>query len=404
MTYRELLELYKNGRLDKEGKETVEADIEKHEAISDYLCDEMELPDLVLEETSSEESAQDFAKVVKRSIRRAFLKLGITVFIVTLIAVLFIQFGLPKIVEQRYYNPAEPIGDLVYGEETKMSRDLAVYSELMAPGYYRQDVDVNNRGYGNYDIYIRQTSGWDDGQFLNVAGKIEKGKLTYFGKEIFNQTLWDGIEWYNVSSMKEKKINKQTLLSSIKGKKQTAEDQTRAKQRLNELFSGQMYLCYVTLNQQSDYEKLHQFIFDRGYGSEFWCAVRTEEDTCANLWMMGDASVSTSMEWDKEKYPYLLTWQEPSGEKGDTLDKQYANINTNENMKTHFLSMTSYLQDQDKFCKMMGLSEESLSQAENYVAKNNLAITGFAAVMDKETALDFLNQTEVYTVKAVPLN
>ena len=103
--------------------------------------------------------------------------------------------------------------------------------------------------------------------------------------------------------------------------------------------------------------------------------------------MMGDASVSTSMEWDKEKYPYLLTWQEPSGEKGDTLDKQYANINTNENMKTHFLSMTSYLQDQDKFCKMMGLSEESLSQAENYVAKNNLAITGFAAVMDKETAL-----------------
>lgn len=401
MTYRELLELYKTGRLDKEKKETVQADIEKHEAISEYLCDEMEIPDVALDEEISGEASQDFTKIVKRSIRRAFLKLGITVFIVTLIAVLFIQFGLPKIVEQKYYNPAESIGDLVNGEATQMSRDLAVYSELMAPGYYRQDVDVSNRGYGNYDIYIRQTSGWGDEAFLNVAGKIEKGKLTYFGEEIFDKTLWNGIEWYHVSSLKEKKISKQTSLSTIKGEEQTAEEQATAEKRLRELFSGKMYLCYVTLNRQTDYEDLHRFIFDSEYGSEFWCAVRTEEDTCANLWMMGDATLSTSMKWDKEKYPYLLTWQEPPEETGDTLDKQYENINTNENMKTHFLSMTSYLQDQGKFCKMMGLSKENLLQAENYVEKNGLVITGFAAIMDKETALNFQNQEAVYTVKAV---
>lgn len=402
MTYRELIELYKNGRLEREKAEEVEQEIEKHEAISEYLCDELELDDAAPEGAASDEASQDFAKMMKRSIRKAFLKLGVTVFAVTLIAVLFIQFGLPKIVEQRYYNPAEVISDTVNEKNNVMSRDFAVYTELTSPGYYRECVDVDNRGYGNYEIYIRQNYGWND-DFTNIAGKIEKDKLTYYGDNPFGGSLGDGIEWYNITSSDQKNLDKHTLLSSIRGADRTTEDKNTAKKRLGELVSGEMYLCYVTLDKQCEYEDVHQFIFDSGFGNEFWSAVRTDGDTCANLWMKGDSTSSTTMDWDEEKYPYLFTWKIPAKSTGDDLDKQYENINTNENMKTHFLSMLSYLQDQEKFCKMMNLSRGNLARIEKYVRKNGLQITGFAAVMDKDTALDFLNQKEVYTVKAVEL-
>ena len=46
MTYRELIVLYKNGKLDEAQKKQVEADIERQEAISEYLFDAEEIPEL----------------------------------------------------------------------------------------------------------------------------------------------------------------------------------------------------------------------------------------------------------------------------------------------------------------------------------------------------------------------
>ena len=40
MTYRELIDLYKNGKLNEEQKAKVEKDIERQEAISEYLFEE----------------------------------------------------------------------------------------------------------------------------------------------------------------------------------------------------------------------------------------------------------------------------------------------------------------------------------------------------------------------------
>ena len=45
MTYRELLHLYKQGKLDTEKKKQVEAEIEKQDAISEFLYEEGEIPD-----------------------------------------------------------------------------------------------------------------------------------------------------------------------------------------------------------------------------------------------------------------------------------------------------------------------------------------------------------------------
>ena len=46
MTYRELITLYKTGKLDEEQKKQIEADIERQEAISEYLFETEEIPGL----------------------------------------------------------------------------------------------------------------------------------------------------------------------------------------------------------------------------------------------------------------------------------------------------------------------------------------------------------------------
>ena len=45
MTYRELLKLYKQGKLEDSAKKQVEAEIEKQDAISEFLYEEGAIPD-----------------------------------------------------------------------------------------------------------------------------------------------------------------------------------------------------------------------------------------------------------------------------------------------------------------------------------------------------------------------
>ena len=199
MKYRELLELYKKKELGEEQREMVERDIERHEAISEYLF-EMEEADIlqgpaeypegseIKAKTAGKErdTADDFTKRVNRAIRRAFLKMGAAVCAVTLVVVLLILFVLPNIVSNFYYDPGRIVSENNYGGTTnQMSLDLAVYTELALPGTYRDNVQVEDRGYGNYNITIYQSVS-RSGEFHHVAGRIEKNNLRLYDINLFN--------------------------------------------------------------------------------------------------------------------------------------------------------------------------------------------------------------------------
>ena len=142
MKYHELLELYKKKKLGEEQREMVEQDIERHEAISEYLFEKEEENILRASGEMPEESetqltkkeknaSDDFTKRVNRAIRRAFLKMGAAVCAVTLVVVLLILFVLPNIVSNFYYDPGRIVGENSSGGTTnQMSLDLAVYTEL----------------------------------------------------------------------------------------------------------------------------------------------------------------------------------------------------------------------------------------------------------------------------------
>ena len=88
MTYRELLKLYQEGKLDKAQTDEVEHAIEKQEAISEYLYEKEEIPGLeVLQRQEKEEvfvqgndaeseEEQRFVKMIQKTIRRTFFENG----------------------------------------------------------------------------------------------------------------------------------------------------------------------------------------------------------------------------------------------------------------------------------------------------------------------------------------
>ena len=69
-------------------------------------------------ETDPEDTDQKFLSMLRSSIRRAFIKLGITVGCIVLAILLCTIFLLPRVVSLFYYDPAE----IVSGATNRMSQ------------------------------------------------------------------------------------------------------------------------------------------------------------------------------------------------------------------------------------------------------------------------------------------
>lgn len=404
MTYRELLELYKKCELDEAQMKKVKADIERQDAISDFLYEESEIPDFTdLGEDQVKEPGWDmemqFASLVKKSIRRAFIRLGAVILLLTLAAVLFIQFALPQLVSHRYYNPGEEAAE----NTNRMSLDLAAYTELMIPGYYRDTVAVDANGYGDYDIFIQQNTSYT-GTFTNLAGKIKRGKLNLYDRNVLNVPPVNTFGWFQMRGDTTKSLRKleeegEQVFSVIGNREDAAE-------ALKELSDSQNYMGYVTLDRMMTYSELMEFIGREEIGPAVWCAVAA--NSCEgddmflteNLGFQCSLSRCSSLNWDREKYPNLIAWDEESDAKTENPTEL---IEDEGYMTTHFISLLSYLSEQEKFLDMMDVNPADLRDAAKYVKENGITVYGFAVLLDKEEALRLHELDEVYEVYTCPV-
>ena len=110
MKYKELIELYKSGRLSEEERKKIEEDIEKQEAISEYLYPDEEINEEDLGSENGDKSSEkenEFVRLIRKSIRKAFIKMGMVVTAVILVGIVLMMTILPKVVDLFYYNPKE---------------------------------------------------------------------------------------------------------------------------------------------------------------------------------------------------------------------------------------------------------------------------------------------------------
>ena len=224
MNYRELLQKYKAGELPEEQRKQVRQDIEKQDAISEYLFDneEMEFEEQVEQDGGQTTESTDgsvpkdgqnvnivgaavpkdgqrthviegtvpkdgqeaeFTKLIRRAIRRTFIKYGVITGVIVIGIVCFLVFALPKIQDAMYYDPNKIVGTEEGNKTNQLSLDISVYSELFLPENYRDSAAATGSGYGNYDIVINQTSS-HNGIFEYVGGRIAKNDMVLYNPNI----------------------------------------------------------------------------------------------------------------------------------------------------------------------------------------------------------------------------
>lgn len=380
MTFREILKLYQDGKLDDTQKQAVESEIEKHEAISDYLYDNSQIPELEelgdgdAPKAPEMDEARRFTEMVNKSIRKAFVKMGVIVGGVILAAVLAVIFVLPGLVSRFYYNPNQVVGTSSYDiDTTRMSLDLAVFTELFIPSAYRDFAIAEPQGYGSYQISIPQSLSIT-GNFTTITGKLERNDLTLYNPDVLNFPTGNAF----VGS----------VCQYEQGPCGSAEESFARLQTLDE---KQMYTAYFSLDQLMDYETLCN---DLGSESDRWYAVYTEFGMNKAMGFYPNMS-GHILAWDKERYPLLRTMDENNN--GDLL------IQDSEAMQTHFLSMMQYMTDCPQLSQMFHTGHTNWDEAIQYIEENGLQIYGFCVTTDKETLLklsEYEHISYVYTVPA----
>lgn len=402
MTYYELIELYKNGKLDGEQKETVKRDIERQEAISDYLFESEEIPSLedLKDDTVDEykantdiktdknnDEANNFTKMIRSYIRRAFIKMGVIVGTTILAITLFVIFGLPKVVDTFYYNPAQIAGEEDGFETNQISLDWATYSEMFLPGYYRCQVLVDEMGYGEYNINIKQFSSVN-GVFDDVSGHIDKGNLVLYNNYVMKRPTGDAFvrEFAGVEDY---------YFDNGKGPAGSVSD---ALAELEELNDDDYYVAYLTMDEVMTYNQFNQWS-DNNEVSPWWCAICQKTDNgyyAKETLGFNYSSSALEMQYDKEKYPNLSYFDTTLCASGEDW------VIPEEAMKKHMVSMLRYMDDQKDFRSMIEYLPEDgyLEEWAKNVEENGLNIYGFVVVGKKDEIIK-LSQLEdvayVYT-------
>ena len=375
MKYSELLKLYKAGQLDKEQTEKVESDIERQQSISEYLFDEEQIFDFEeadIEDESTPQSENNFVDTINKSIRKAFIKMGVVSGTAIIAIVMLIVFVVPKAVNLFYYNPSAVVGEKNGIDTVQMSLDMAVYTELYSPKNYSDLVLVDENGYADYDIYIPQNY-FIDGRKTDVAGKINRNKLTLYDPNIFTQPY--------IATFVTEEIGLKTGFS----REDLAGDLEASKEQLQELDENEYYRAYITMSDVKTYAELVSWCEANNITPE-WCNICTKqnneyyfEDNVGFLYSTSCADLY----YDNEKYPYLTQFDLSLS--SEDKDKAYSE----DLMETHFISMLKYIGEQETFCKMMGLDPEFKFYDEliENVEENGLNIFGFTVVAQKDEIL-----------------
>lgn len=422
MKYKELLNEYKKNTLPDKKMEEIAADIEKHEAISDYLYEESEIPNInkVFSETNiypddgsadlsqpeknsrvanknplsyNDPAAADFTKAINRSIRRAFIKLGAVVSIIAVAALLFIQMVLPSIVDKFYYDPTKAL----FGEvtdswvTTRMSKDISVYTELLTPETPRDYVEAESLGYGKYNISIPQSISYNN-HFSTISGEIVRGKLRLYNQDILKQPAVNAFGWCQINVNGKTKDYLEKSLTELYTETDkdaqdnvlhgVAESKEKSITEIQTINDDKVRYAYITFEKMLNYDEVPQ-ILDRDDLKYCifspWLAVDTHSD---------DSELSYY------NAAHIGFFRQDIDISQNETDLNYADYEELLQQQ-HFTDLLDYISEQEEFLKMFEKDPKIFSDASAYIKENGMKIYGIGCIVNKEDMLKLIQLDEI---------
>lgn len=417
MKYKELIELYKSGRLSEEERKKIEEDIEKQEAISEYLYPDEEINEEMSKDETREnvsEKENEFVRLIRKSIRKAFIKMGLAVTAAVLVVIVLMMTIMPKAIDLFYYNPStagnysEPEG--VGGYRERFGLDLSVYTELVAPFNYLDSVEVVSEGYGNYSFNTYPSMRMYGESRKKYAGNIRKGRITFYDPLALERLSDNMFEWqinhnsYNESLTKQlEKFQfehikiKESLIDEETGKLRLASsfggDRNDTKESIKGLSDGRLYRAYITFDNILTYKEAIDFEakYELGYS---WVGIVNDRDGNNDIIGMS-TGIGATRGKSPAKYPYIFGY-EGTGE-GITFKE----LKNEENAKKHYISLLNYLKDNSSFTDMMDSymdRKTKLDRALAYVNEHGLKVYGMAVKAEKKDLLKLIEDERVFGI------
>ena len=374
MKYSEILEKYKAGQLSGDERTTVENDIEKHEALTDYIAerDDIGLGEMKLTESETEndiKSADDinFTKRIKRQIRLSFLKAGLITGCLVLAAVMFIVYALPGLVASRYYDPSKVLQISEFCEVNQMDVDISVHTELFVPESFRQTAIIENEGYGNYTFIIPQHESYSNA-FSNTSGTIKQNNmLVYSGNKIFSP----------------RSINR--LLPQECGVEShyTQDYDYDKKEFIDSYPESGLYDVYITFDHTMKYDEVMDWM-DANPVNISWCAVCSDKKVhTADLYGFKVGGGYVCLGYENDKYPLLTFDSLYYKNKMYSFHEDRFDENT---IKTHLISMLNYCAD-DASNIFFRNDTDALRDAAKSIEQNGFEVYGiYVKACDKTEA------------------
>lgn len=384
MTYKEVLEKYKSGQLSESEALKVKEEIERYNAISEFLFDQEMESDFDYHMTQNDNTQvedSDITQAINTSIKKAFIRAGIITGIAAVIIALLIVFAAPHIVSNFYYNPGSNVYEDAETSTNKMTQDMTVYSELQIPELGPNvSVSVDNNGYGKYNTYMLNSITLPDGDIYNngYAGKITRNHNIWY--DPYSLEFASG----NTSTFawdEAKTLDSSLQSQGIKGGTSGYPD------------DSEMY-AYVTLDKMTSYSDFVSLCDDAGLmeNRPIWCAIKTDDKKIQNYGFFvtpgADRSAMLS-EGDNS----LLTWAANS-------ELTEAMMRDEKNAIQHFTSMIDYLVDDEEFLETMESYPdiEGYKNAAEYVEKNGIQVYGFMTIVNSKELENLTHNKLIHSI------
>lgn len=302
MTFRELLKGYKDGTLKNEERLLVEHELEKSEAINDYLAEEIEesigLKDDGNYEISNKNNTnynENIVREINKTVnRRLTAVIGASVACV-LVIFLVIQYVISPLVSQYYYNPTGKTGGQKYSQD--LSFDLRAIAEVSMPGYAFSSIyNAEALGFGKYNlIYTRKNLFTKEKETINA--EIRKNMRIGTFEDFYPDMYTAFSEFWNDEEGSEK------YQKSLEVKKRLSNTEI---EHVKELPATSYISAWARFSEDLTMEELFKVKNEYSKVDFRWIAVRTNEKQGQQL--MGfstgsnDGFVSGDVV-DVEKYP-----------------------------------------------------------------------------------------------------
>lgn len=375
MTFRALLEKYKDGTATQAERALVEAELEKSEAIADYLAEGLEAL-----ERSGETLVTSGAEVkkVKRTMNRRLRRTALWAAAIVLAAVLAVQLVVNPLVSSFYYQPnGQTVGQAEYGDA---AFDLTALYSLLAPGQTVGDVQAQPLGFGTYALTY-ETEDWLTGELRQVSRTMDPGN--YGSGGWITPSVQGGFELLAMELMAGEG---EALSGSGYGQEmvdylsQLPETSYLAvwlhfPERLNPIGFAQLEAAYSGYCAQ-------------GLLSFRWAAVGAAEDNQHLIGYQTQDCPCLEAAPDQERYPMFSYAQMREEMEGRSFTEKSLAQFEGSAAKQHFMTLLTYLADRPEAVEALAGPADSLGfqGVLDYVAENGVEIYG-ALVYAQPSAL-----------------